>query len=151
MTLPMSHLPLNPHRTVPWKPFLVFDFSHVEEWEHVNECPASQAIRDLAKDAHFSLTLCRVLSHELLNWGAVSSWENSSLRLEGIKGMRILLTISQTLSGGWPTSHQDTLPVDPPMTHKIPHFSACFIAHPLPPCGWLPVCIPVTFGGSFGR
>ena len=104
----------------------------------MSEHPVSPAVWDAAKEAHFSLTLSRVLNHELHDWGAGRSWKKKIGLLEGIKGTQILLTVLQTPSRSLLMScwgHFTCVSQAPP---------ALFASHPhiLPPCGHLPVCTP---------
>ena len=41
----------------------------------MNECEASSAVRDAAKETHFSLPASRILNRELHDWEEEGDWE----------------------------------------------------------------------------
>lgn len=61
--------PSRRHSLGPKESFSAGDFSHGEEGECVSEHLTSSAVRNTAKEALFSLTPSRLLSHELQDWG----------------------------------------------------------------------------------
>ena len=108
------------------------------KWEHVSEHPASPAVWDAAKEAHFSHSIQSAESWAT-RLGAVSDWESS--RKDCRRALKGLL-MSQTPSRSPTVSSWDALPLDPladpwapPVLHE-PH------PHTPPSYGWLPVHTP---------
>lgn len=64
------------YSSIPREAFLASHFSCRGKWEDVNECLASPALWDTAKEAGFSLVPSRILSHELDDWEVGRDWES---------------------------------------------------------------------------
>lgn len=76
--------------------FSVHDISHRLMGENVSEQSAFPVVLDASKGAHFSLSPCIVLNHELHDW---ENWKRMGERLKDLsedsKGIQILITILQ--------------------------------------------------------
>ena len=107
----------------------------MKESELVSECPASSVVQVTAKDSHFFVAPSQNLRCAAQQKDREQQIEPS----EGIQGTQILVTVSQTPSGGLHMGHWRCFTFKSP---QLPHITPR-TAHASPiPQDWLPISAP---------
>ena len=110
---------------------LAHDSSHGVK-ELMGECPASSVVQATARDSHFFVAPSQNLRCAAQQQGREQQIEPS----EGIQGAQILVTVSQTPSGGLRTGHWRCFTFkSPQMSHSTPRTPPASPVHT--PTSWL--------------